>query len=78
MKRGRSAGETTERVDVRRLLETLEAAAGAVGSAAGVAISAPFAVIDPRTRENLGENFEHVGSNLGDAVGAGGAVFGGR
>jgi hypothetical protein len=49
-----------------------------VGSAAGVAISAPFAVIDPRTRENLGENFEHVGSNLGDAVGAGGAVFGGR
>ena len=53
-------------------------AAGAVGSAAGVAISAPFAVIDPRTRENLGENFEHVGSNLGDAVGAGGAVFGGR
>ena len=35
MKRGRSAGETTERVDVRRLLETIEAAAGAVGSAAG-------------------------------------------
>jgi len=53
-------------------------AAGAVGSAAGVAISAPFAIVDPRTRENLGENFEHVGSNFGDAVGAGGAVFGGR
>ena len=40
MKRGRSAGETTERVDVRRLLETIEAAAGAVGSAAGAVGSA--------------------------------------
>jgi esterase/lipase superfamily enzyme len=53
-------------------------AAGAVGSAAGVAISAPFAVVDPRTRQNLGENFEQMGSNLGDMVGAGGAALGGR
>ncbi len=53
-------------------------AAGAVGSAAGVAIAAPFAVVDPRTRENLGENFEQVGSNIGNVVGAGGAALGGR
>ncbi len=51
-------------------------AAGAVGSAAGLAIAAPFAAVDPRTRDNLSDRIEEVGSNLGDAVGAGGAPSG--
>jgi len=53
-------------------------AAGTVGSATGVAIAAPFAIIDPRTRENLGEDIEQVGSNLGDAADASRAVLGTR
>ncbi len=44
-------------------------AASTVGSAAGVVVSAPFAVIDPRTRDNFGDNLEQVGSNLGATVG---------
>jgi len=43
-------------------------AASTVGSAAGVVVSAPFAVIDPRTRDNFGDNLEAVGTNLGATV----------
>ncbi len=42
-------------------------AAGAVstvGAAAGVAVSAPFAIVDPRTRESLGEHIQSVGEPL--------------
>ncbi len=53
-------------------------AAGTVGSAAGVAIAAPFAIIDPRTRENLGDNIEQVGANLGDAADASRTALGTR
>ena len=53
-------------------------AAGAVGSAAGVAIAAPFAAVDPRTRDNLSDRIDEVGLNFGDAVGAGGAALGRR
>lgn len=31
-----------------------------VGAAAGVAVAAPFAIVDPRTRENLGEHLDAV------------------
>ena len=43
------------------------AAAGAVstvGTAAGVAVSAPFAIVDPRTRENLGDHLQSIGEPL--------------
>jgi len=43
-------------------------AAGAVGGAAGVAVSLPISVIDPRTRENLGDRVEDVGARIGDTV----------
>ena len=42
-------------------------AAGAVstvGTAAGVAVAAPFAIVDPRTRENLGDHIQSVGEPL--------------
>jgi esterase/lipase superfamily enzyme len=47
-----------------------EAAAGAASAVAGVAVSAPFAIVDPRTRENLSERLEHLGSRIHDAAGA--------
>jgi esterase/lipase superfamily enzyme len=46
-------------------------AGSAVGSAAGMAVAAPFAVVDPRTRENFGDRAEQLGAHIGDALGAG-------
>lgn len=40
-------------------------AGSAVGAAAGVAVSAPFAVVDPRSRETLGDRLESIGDHLG-------------
>jgi len=37
-----------------------------------------FAVIDPRTRDNFGDNLEAVGTNLGATVGAGADAVEGR
>ena len=46
-------------------------AASTVGAAAGVAVAAPFAIVDPRTRENLGEQMESVGSQVGETLNSG-------
>lgn len=43
-------------------------AASTVGAAAGVALSVPIAVIDPQTRETLGERVKNVGADLGDTL----------
>jgi len=43
-------------------------AVGAVGAAAGAAVSAPFVLVDPQSRESFGDNFERVGAGLGDAL----------
>ncbi|MFV0279520.1 MAG: alpha/beta hydrolase [Rhodoblastus sp.] len=43
-------------------------AASTIGKAAGVAISAPIAVIDPQTRESLAERVQDVGEGLTDTV----------
>ena len=43
------------------------AAAGAVstvGTAAGVAVAAPFAIVDPLTRENMSDHIESIGDHL--------------
>lgn len=45
-------------------------AATTVGTAAGVAVAAPFAIIDPRTREGLGEHLESIGAAAGDTLDA--------
>lgn len=39
--------------------------AGAVGRAAGLAVSVPLAVIDPATREGLGDQLDDIGERLG-------------
>lgn len=47
------------------------AAAGAVstvGKAAGLVISAPIAIIDPRTRAGLGDQVEDLGGQIGDTL----------
>jgi esterase/lipase superfamily enzyme len=49
-------------------------AASTLGSAAGVAVAAPFAIIDPRTRESLGDQFEQLGANVGATVQSGAAA----
>lgn len=51
-----------------RLMQITTGAAATVGTAAGVVISAPIAVIDPRTRRNLGDNIEAVGRSLGETA----------
>jgi len=56
---------TDSRVGVGdRIIQVTAGAAAAVGTAAGLAVSAPVAVIDPRTREN----FQGHVDNLGKAV----------
>lgn len=50
-------------------------AASTVGAAAGVAVAAPFAIVDPRTRESLSEHFESVGEHAGDTVSHGESVM---
>ena len=39
------------------------------GAAAGLAVAAPLAVVDGRTRESLGDRFGHVGDGLGQTIG---------
>lgn len=55
-----------------RLIEVTGNAAAVVGTAAGIVVSAPVAVVDPHTRRRLGDRVEHLGNNLhdtGSAVG---------
>lgn len=40
-----------------------------VGSAAGIAISAPIAIVDPSTRSTLGDQANRLGTNLGNTIG---------
>lgn len=57
-----------------RIGQVTTGAAATVGSAAGLILSAPVAIIDPDTRENLGGQFESFGNTLGDTVRATGDV----
>jgi esterase/lipase superfamily enzyme len=50
------------------LAQTATGAAATVGSAAGLAISAPLAIVDGRTRDELGERFDAVGGNLNSTL----------
>lgn len=49
-------------------------AVSTVGTAAGLAVSAPFALIDGRTREGLGDQIEAVGDGLGATMRSAGGV----
>ncbi|MDE2362291.1 MAG: alpha/beta hydrolase [Hyphomicrobiales bacterium] len=43
-------------------------AASTVGGAAGVVVSAPLAIVDPQTRETLGERASDIGDGIGDTL----------
>lgn len=43
-------------------------AASTVGTAASIVVSAPIAIIDPKTRDGLGEQFELLGSNVANTL----------
>jgi esterase/lipase superfamily enzyme len=49
-------------------------AASSVGAVAGAAVAAPFAIVDPRTAENMGDRLEQFGFHVGDTVDAGAAA----
>ncbi|MGO4174935.1 alpha/beta hydrolase [Bosea sp. TAF32] len=50
-----------------RLMEVTAGTAAAVGTAAGLAISAPIAVVDPHTRRNFNDTIQQVGRSVSDA-----------
>jgi hypothetical protein len=43
-------------------------AANAVGTAAGLVVSAPVAVIDPASRERIGERVDALGRSITDTA----------
>src|SRR5215213_2841419 len=51
-----------------RIIQVTAGAATAVGTAAGLAVSAPLAVVDPRTRQSLGGHVENLGRSVSEAV----------
>ena len=62
---------TDSRVGIgERLMQVTAGTAAAVGTAAGLAISATIAVIDPNTRRNFNDKVEQVGHSIGDATDA--------
>lgn len=61
-----------------KLARITTGAAATVGTAAGVALSAPIAVVDGRTRDNLDEQLEQLGTQINDTAGSAGNVMGTR
>ncbi|KMO30299.1 alpha/beta hydrolase [Methylobacterium aquaticum] len=51
-----------------RIVQMTAGAAATVGTAAGLAVSAPVAVIDPQSRETYGEHLRNLGQGLGDTA----------
>ena len=45
-------------------------AAGVVGSAAGMVVSAPLAIVDRRTRESMGDQFDELAGHTKDVISA--------
>jgi len=60
---------TDSRVGVGdRIIQVTAGAAAAVGTAAGLAVSAPVAVVDPNTRQNFQGHVENLGHTVSGAV----------
>jgi esterase/lipase superfamily enzyme len=55
-----------------RVIQVTGNAAAAVGTAAGLVVSAPIAVVDPHTRNNFGHKVEELGHKLNEAGAAAG------
>ena len=47
-----------------KIMQTTASAAGAVGHAAGLAVSAPVAIIDPDTRDQLGDQVDDLANSV--------------
>ncbi len=53
-------------------------AAKTIGSAAGLTVSVPLAIVDGRVRESIGAQVGAVGGGLNDTIGSVGGVVTGR
>jgi len=53
-----------------KLARITTGAAATIGTTAGIALSAPLAIVDGRTRENLGEHIQELGSQVQDTAGS--------
>lgn len=51
-----------------RIIQVTAGAAAAVGTAAGLVVSAPVAVVDPQTRRAVGGHFEELGNKISDVT----------
>jgi len=51
-----------------RIIQVTAGAAAAVGTAAGLAVAAPVAAIDPQSRETLGEHAQNLGHSVSGTV----------
>lgn len=51
-----------------RIIQVTAGAASAVGTAAGLVVSAPVAVVDPQTRQNLHDHIDDLGQSAADIV----------
>ena len=51
-----------------KIVQTASGAAASVGHAAGLIVSAPVAIVDPTTREHLGDQMEALGKSVGEAA----------
>jgi hypothetical protein len=50
------------------IIRGIAGAATAIGAAAGLAISAPVAIVDLRTRQSLGDHVEELGRSASDVA----------
>ena len=56
---------TDQRVGVgARIMQATAGAAGSVGNAAGLVISAPIAIVDPETRNGFGDQIDLFGRSM--------------
>jgi esterase/lipase superfamily enzyme len=53
-----------------KIVQTTAGAAVTIGTAAGLAVSAPVAIVDPQTRETFGEQIERLGRGVADTAGS--------
>ncbi len=77
---GRRLAEGQKMTDGRegvgdRIIQVTSGAAASIGTAAGVVISAPVAVFDPNTRDNLGAQVEQLGSSVTNTAGSTGRLL---
>jgi esterase/lipase superfamily enzyme len=49
-----------------RIIQMTAGAGAAVGTAAGLAVSAPMAIVDPRTRQSLGDHVQELGRSASE------------